>query len=81
MIGFGQGAQIEKSSSRALEAPRHEINTIIKRIDKDMLGFEQGTQIWKAVPMHEINSVIRRIDEELIGVVQELRSGNLALEL
>jgi hypothetical protein len=31
--------------------------------------------------MLEINVVIRTIDVELIGVVQELRSGNLALEL
>jgi len=33
MIGFGQGAQIGKSSSGALEAPRYEINTFIKRIE------------------------------------------------
>ena len=48
MIGFGQGAQIGKSSSRALEAPRHEINTFIKGIDKEMIGFGQGTQIGKS---------------------------------
>ena len=41
MIGFGQGAQIEKPSSRALEALRHEVNTCIKRIDKEMIGFGQ----------------------------------------
>ena len=67
--GFGQRAQIEKSSSSALEAPRHEINAIIKTIGKDLLGFEQETQIWKAVPMHEINIVIRTICEKLIGAV------------
>jgi len=39
MIDFGQGAQIEKSSSRALEAPRHEMNTFIKRIAREMIGF------------------------------------------
>ena len=38
-IGFGQGAQIGKSSSRALEAPGLEINIFIKRIDKEKIGF------------------------------------------
>jgi len=31
-----------KSSSMALEAPRHEVNTFIKRVDKEMIGFGQG---------------------------------------
>ena len=38
-VGFGQGAQIGKSSSRALEAPRLEIISSIKRIDKEKIGF------------------------------------------
>ena len=38
-IGFGQGTQIGKSSSRALEATRLEINTFIKRLDKEKIGF------------------------------------------
>jgi len=48
MIGFGQGAQIGKSSYRALEAPRHEIKTFIKRIVKKMICFGQGAQIGKS---------------------------------
>jgi hypothetical protein len=31
MIGFGEGAQIRKYSSRALETPRHEICIRVKR--------------------------------------------------
>ena len=42
MIGFGQGTQIGKSSSRALEAPRHEINSCIKGTEKEMTGCGQG---------------------------------------
>ena len=38
-IGFGQGTQIGKSSSRSLEASRLEINTFVKRIDKEKIGF------------------------------------------
>jgi hypothetical protein len=53
----------------------------IKIICKDMIGFGQGTQIWKAFPRHDISIVIKRIDKELIGFVQELGLGNLALEL
>ena len=52
-----------------------------KRVCKDMIGFGQGTQIWKAFPRHEINIVIKRIDKELIGFVPEPRLGNFALEL
>jgi len=37
-IGCGQGAQIGKSSSRALEAPRLDINMCLKRIDKEQIG-------------------------------------------
>ena len=37
-IGFGQGTQIGKSSSRALEASRLEINTFVKRIDKEKIS-------------------------------------------
>ena len=33
--GLGQGTQIEKSSSRALEAPMLEINTFVKSTDKE----------------------------------------------
>ena len=46
-LGFGQGTQIMKCGSRALEAPRLEINTFIKRIDKEHIGFRQGTEIMK----------------------------------
>ena len=38
-IGFGQGNQIGKSSSRALEAPILETNIFRKRIDKEKAGF------------------------------------------
>ena len=65
MIGFGHGARVGKSSSRALEAPRHEINMFIKIGDKDMIGFGQGAQIWKEVPRLAINIVIKRIDKKL----------------
>ena len=47
MIGLGQGTQIGKSSSRAIEAPRHEINICINRIDAEMIGFGQRTQVGK----------------------------------
>jgi hypothetical protein len=53
----------------------------IKRVYKDMIGFGQGSQIWKAVPRHEINIVIMRFDKELADCVQELSLGSLALEL
>jgi len=82
MTGLGQGAQIGKSSSRALEAPRNEIKIFIKRIDKEMIGVGQGTQIGKSssraieAPRHEIKNCIKRIDKVLD---EELRLGNLAL--
>ena len=38
-IGFGQGTQIGKPSSRALEASRLETNTSVKRIDKEKICF------------------------------------------
>jgi len=63
MIGFGQGTQIGKSCSRALEAPRHEINTFVKRIDKEMTGFGQRTQIGKSS-----SRPLKRIDEEMIDL-------------
>ena len=65
---MGLGTQIGKSSSRAIEAPRHEINTCIKRIDKEMICFGQGTKVGKSssgaleAPMHDINSFIKRIE-------------------
>jgi len=40
LIGFGQGTQVGKSSSRALEGPRHEINMFIKRIETDIMDKE-----------------------------------------
>jgi len=46
-IGLGQGTQIGKSSSEALEAPRLEINTSIKIIADETIGFRHGTQIGK----------------------------------
>ena len=58
----------------ALEAPRHEINSFTNRIDTDMIGFGQGTQIGKyscralEAPRHDINSFMKRIDREFIGV-------------
>jgi len=61
VIDFGHGARVGKSSSRALEAPRHEINMFIEIVDRDMIGFGQGAQIWKEVPRHAINIVIREL--------------------
>jgi len=81
MIGFGQGTQIGKSSSRALEVPRHDINSCIKRIDKDMIGFGRETQIGKSssrapeAPMHEINTCVKRIDKEMTGFGQGTQIG------
>jgi len=40
-VGETLGAQIEKSSSRVLEAPRHEIDTCMKRNDKKLIGLGQ----------------------------------------
>jgi hypothetical protein len=37
MIGLGRGTQTVKSG--AIEAPRHEIHSCIKRIDVKMIGF------------------------------------------
>ena len=60
MQGLEQGAQIGKSSSRALEAPRHYVIIGIKRMDKYMIGFGQGAQIGKSysrtleAPRHEL---------------------------
>ena len=48
MQGFAQGAQIGKSSARALEAPRRDVIICVKRIDEDMLGLGQGAQIGKS---------------------------------
>ncbi len=52
-----------KCSSRALEAPRH-VNTIlvIQGTDEEMIGFGQGTQVWKEAPRNEINPV-RKIND------------------
>jgi len=55
-----------------LEAPSHAINTCIARIDKEMIGLGQGTQVGKSSsgalesPRHDINSFIKRIDQEMI---------------
>ena len=76
MTCLRQGNQIGKSSSRALGAPRHEITTFIKILDKDMIGLGRGTQTVKSssraieAPRHEINSCIKRIDVEMIGFAQ-----------
>jgi hypothetical protein len=78
VIGFGHGARVVKSSSRALEAPRHEINMFIETVDKDMIGFGQGTQIWKEVPRHAINTVIKRIDKKMICLGQGTQIGKEA---
>ena len=51
-----------KCSSRALEAPRHEINLVIQGTDEEMIGFGQGTQVWKEAPRNEINPV-RKIND------------------
>ena len=62
-----------KSSSRALEAPGLEINIFIKRIEKEKVGFGQGTQIGKSssraleASRLEINTFVKRIDKEKIG--------------
>ena len=72
-MGFRQGAQITKSSSRTLEPPGLEIKTFIKRLDKEKSCFGQGTQIGKSSsralepPRLEINTFINRIDKEKIG--------------
>ena len=58
----------------ALEAPRHEINSFINRIDKDMVGLGQGAQVGKfscrtlEALRHESNICIKRIDKEMIGL-------------
>ena len=78
MIGVGHGARVGKSSSRALEAPRHEINMFIKIVDKDMMGFGQGAHIWKEFPRHAINTVIKRIDKKMIGLGQGTQIGKEA---
>jgi len=46
--GFGQATQIEKYSCRTLEAARHDINSFMKRIDKEFIGVGLGTQIGKS---------------------------------
>ena len=48
MIGFGQGARIGKSSSIALEASMYEINTFVRRNDKETICFGGGAQIGKS---------------------------------
>ena len=66
-------SQNSKSSSRALEAPRLEINTFVKRVDKEKIGFREGAQIGKSssraleAPRLEINTFIKRIDKEKLG--------------
>jgi len=70
MIGLGQGIQIGKSTSRA---PRHEINTFIKQIDKEMIAFGQGALIGNSssialeASVYEINTFVRRNDQETTG--------------
>jgi hypothetical protein len=76
LIGVVLGAQIGKSSSRALEAPRHEINTCIKRIDKKLIGLGQGAQVGKSssrpleASRHEIHIFIKIFDKAVIGFGQ-----------
>jgi len=63
-------------SSRALEDPRPEISTFIKRIDKETIGFGQGAQIGKSsyralgAPRHTIYIFIKRIDKEMVAFGQ-----------
>ena len=78
MIGFGHGARVGKSSSRALEAPWHEINMFMRIVDKDMIDFGQGTRIWKEVPRHAINTVIERINRTMVGLGQGTQIGKEA---
>ena len=59
-----------KSCSTALEAPRHEVDTLIKRVVTEMEGLGQGIQIWEiqlqasGVSTHAILILMNRIDEE-----------------
>ena len=56
-----------------LEAPGLEINTLIKRIGKEQIGFGQRTQIGKSssgaleASMLEISMFVKRIDKEKIS--------------
>ena len=60
MQGLGQGAQIGKSSSRALGLQGMMPLLCIKRIDKDMIGLGQGAHIGKSysraleAPRHDL---------------------------
>ena len=64
-----------KCSSRALEAPRHEINLVIQGTDEEMIGFGQGTQVWKEAPRNEINTARKINDGEIIGLGQGTQIG------
>ena len=50
------------------------VNIVIKKVDKDMTGFGQGTQIGKywalEAPRHEISIHINRIYNEILGLGQ-----------
>ena len=65
------------AGSRALEVPRHEINTFIKRIDKELIGLGQRAHIGQSnssaleAPRHEINAIIKTIGKDLLGFEQE----------
>jgi hypothetical protein len=78
VIDFGHGARVGKSSSRALEAPRHEINMLIKIVDKDIIDFGQGTQIWKKVSRHAIDTDIKKINKNMRGLGQGTQIGKEA---
>ena len=51
----------------ALEAPRHEINSFINKIDKNIVALCQGTQVGKygcrtlEAPRHESNICVKEI--------------------
>ena len=65
--GFGQATQIGKYSCRALEAARHDINSFMKRIDKEFIGVGLGTQIGKS-SIGMISSLDGRYLIELTGL-------------
>ena len=47
-------------------------------VDKDMIGFGQGTQIWKEVSRHAIDTVIKKINKNMIGLGQGTQIGKEA---
>jgi hypothetical protein len=61
----------------ALEAPRHEVITFIRRVYEKNQGLGQRAQIEKSsssaleAPRHEINAIIKTIGKDLLGFEQE----------